>query len=105
MPRFSWFCLIVLLAVLTNGCGTQTGPKDGVKDMADGGAQAQPRDSSRDITNSLGMRFVWIPPGSFRMGDLANDTIRDDETPHKVTLTKGFYMGMYAVTQEQWTEI
>ncbi|MSQ97362.1 MAG: formylglycine-generating enzyme family protein, partial [Gemmataceae bacterium] len=27
------------------------------------------------------------------------------ETQHKVTLTKGFYMGVYTVTQEQWKEI
>ena len=30
---------------------------------------------------------------------------RDDETPHKVTLTRGFYMGMYTVTQEQWRAV
>ena len=28
-----------------------------------------------------------------------------NEIQHKVTLTKGFYMGVYAVTQEQWKEI
>ena len=29
----------------------------------------------------------------------------DNETQHKVTLTKGFYMGVYTVTQEQWQEV
>ena len=29
----------------------------------------------------------------------------DDETQHKVTLTKGFYMGVYTVTQEQWQAV
>ena len=28
-----------------------------------------------------------------------------DESQHKVTLTKGFYMGVYTVTQEQWKEV
>ena len=28
-----------------------------------------------------------------------------DETQHKVTLTKGFYMGVTSVTQEQWQEV
>ena len=28
-----------------------------------------------------------------------------NETQHKVTLTKGFYMGVHTVTQEQWKEI
>ena len=30
---------------------------------------------------------------------------RDDEIQHKVTLTKGFYMGVQLVTQEQWQEV
>ena len=29
----------------------------------------------------------------------------DNETQHKVTLTKGFYMGVHAVTQEQWQAV
>ena len=29
----------------------------------------------------------------------------ENETQHKVTLTKGFYMGVYTVTQEQWQEV
>jgi formylglycine-generating enzyme required for sulfatase activity len=33
------------------------------------------------------------------------DGFYGDETQHNVTLTKGFYMGVYTVTQEQWTEI
>jgi formylglycine-generating enzyme required for sulfatase activity len=28
-----------------------------------------------------------------------------NENQHKVTLTKGFYMGVTTVTQEQWKEI
>ena len=52
------------------------------------------------------MKFVWIPPGTFLMGSPKEEPERrDDEIQHKVTLTKGFYMGIYAVTQEQWVEI
>src|SRR5208283_815467 len=29
----------------------------------------------------------------------------DNETQHKVSLTKGFYMGVYTVTQEQWQTV
>ena len=47
------------------------------------------------FTNSLGMKFVWIPPGSFMMGSPKEEKARsDNETQHKVTLTKGFYMGI-----------
>src|SRR5262249_17785546 len=39
------------------------------------------------ITNSLGMKFAWIPPGTFLMGSPKNEQSRLDETQHKVTLT------------------
>jgi len=33
-------------------------------------------------------------------------TVHNDEQPiHKVTLTKGFYMGIYPVTQAQWKAV
>ena len=48
------------------------------------------------------MTFAWCPAGSFRMGG----TVHNDEQPiHKVTLTKGFYMGIYPVTQAQWKAV
>jgi len=55
------------------------------------------------ITNSIGMKFVWIPPGTFMMGSPKEEKERlPEESHHKVTLTKGFYMGVYTVTQEEW---
>ena len=57
----------------------------------------------KHFTNSIGMKFVWIPPGNFVMGSPKEEKERQpDESQHRVTLTKGFYMGVYAVTQEQW---
>ena len=68
---------------------------------------AQPRkDQPKPFTNSIGMKFVWIRPGNFVMGSPKEEKLRrDDETQHKVTLTKGFYMGVYTVTQEQWQAV
>jgi sulfatase modifying factor 1 len=68
---------------------------------------AQPKKvPPKNFTNSIGMKFVWIPPGSFVMGSPKEEKERsDNETQHKVTLTRGFYMGVYTVTQEQWKEI
>lgn len=58
------------------------------------------------ITSSLGMRFVWIPPGTFTMGSPTEEADRvNNETPHKVTLTKGFYLGVQLVTQQQWQAV
>ena len=64
------------------------------------------KDPPKEFTNAIGMKFVWIKPGSFMMGSPKDEKLRsDNETQHKVTLTKGFYMGVYTVTQEQWQEI
>jgi formylglycine-generating enzyme required for sulfatase activity len=51
---------------------------------------------------SIGMQFVAIPAGTFTMGD-ANGF--DDETPHQVTLTQPFELGVYEVTQEQYEAV
>jgi len=47
--------------------------------------------------------LVWIAPGTFVMGSPASEKERwTDETQHTVTLTKGFYLGKYAVTQGEY---
>ncbi len=58
------------------------------------------------LTNSLGMDFVYIEPGTFMMGSPTDEPSRDsDETQHQVTLTKRFYMQTTEVTQGQWTAV
>src|ERR1700681_4176741 len=68
---------------------------------------AQPKDPPKDVANSIGMKFVWIPPGTFMMGSPKDEKkeMGAIETLHKVTLTKGFYMGVHLVTQEQWQAV
>ncbi len=57
-------------------------------------------------TNAVGMTFAWVPPGAFLMGSPPNEPERsDDETQHRVTLTKGFWMGVHQVTQVQWQAV
>src|ERR1035438_6723839 len=47
--------------------------------------------------------MAWIPCGTFTMGSPTSEVERySDETQHTVTLTKGFYMGKYAVTQGEY---
>jgi len=63
-------------------------------------------EEKKPITNSIGMKFVYIPPGTFMMGSPENELERrSNETHHKVTLTKGFYMQITEVTQGQWKNI
>jgi formylglycine-generating enzyme required for sulfatase activity len=48
----------------------------------------------REVTNSLGMRLVLIPPGSFEMGP--------NGSKYRVTLGKPFYAGVTEVTLGQY---
>ena len=67
---------------------------------------AQPKGPPRYYTNSLGMKFVWIEPGSFLMGSPKDEKDRHvAEVQHTVELTKGFWMGVCPVTQEQWRAV
>jgi formylglycine-generating enzyme required for sulfatase activity len=52
------------------------------------------------------LEMVLISPGTFMMGSLSDEQDRDpDEGPqHQVTLTKGLYMGKYAVTLGQYVK-
>ena len=73
----------------------------------------KPKDPPKKFTNSIGMKFVWIPPGNFMMGSPKEEKGRGAienqrgaaESQHTVTLTQGFYMGVYAVTQEEWQAV
>lgn len=47
--------------------------------------------------NSLAMKFVWCPPGKFKMG-LGEGAKREQE----VILTKGFWLGQFEVTQGEY---
>jgi formylglycine-generating enzyme required for sulfatase activity len=59
-----------------------------------------------EITNSIGMKFRLIRPGTFRMGSPASESGRDnDETQHSVTISKPYYLGIYEVTQEQYERV
>jgi formylglycine-generating enzyme required for sulfatase activity len=51
--------------------------------------------------------MVWIPAGTFLMGSPIDERgrVADRETQHQVTLTRGFWLGKYQVTQEQWQTV
>ena len=59
------------------------------------------------IAPQVEMQFRWIKPGRFRMGSAPNETKRDaDEGPQsEVEITRGFYLGTYEVTQQQWQAV
>jgi formylglycine-generating enzyme required for sulfatase activity len=52
-------------------------------------------------------RFVWIPPGTFTMGSPPTEVDRfDSEGPQTaVTISRGFWMGKYEVTQGEYESV
>ncbi len=59
----------------------------------------------REITNTLGMKLVHVPSGTFFMGSPQTEAGREkEETQHEVELTKGFYLGAHEVTVGQFRE-
>ncbi|MGZ6274994.1 MAG: formylglycine-generating enzyme family protein [Syntrophales bacterium] len=62
--------------------------------------------AEKEFTNSIRMKFVLIPAGTFTMGSPSDEPQRsNDETQHQVTISKPFYMQTTAVTQGQWQKI
>jgi len=60
------------------------------------------------VTNSLGMRFVLVSPGTFRMGspETEKERLADREGPqHEVQITRPFLLGVHPVTQEEYERV
>jgi formylglycine-generating enzyme required for sulfatase activity len=56
--------------------------------------------------SDLSMEMLWVKPGTFEMGSPSSEKDRrDDETRHTVTLTEGYWLGKYEVTQSQWENV
>ena len=109
------FCVVVCLMLV--GCGSQDA--GGVK-VAEGKQSVEPvkvaekapnqekaiKIPREKFTNSIGIEFASIPAGKFLMGSPATEKERSpNETQHEVTLTQGFWMGVYEVTQAQYEQV
>ena len=68
---------------------------------------AKAKEPDSDILGKgIKVEMDLIPAGKFKMGSPTKEECRnDDEIQHEVTLTKSFYIGKYAVTQEQWKAV
>ena len=54
------------------------------------------------LPGGVKMEMIYVAPGSFMMGSPKSEDGDSDETQHRVTLTKGYWLGKYEVTQRQW---
>lgn len=58
------------------------------------------------VVPNAGVELVWIEPGSFVMGSPEDEPGREiSERQHTVTLTQGFWLGRYEVTQAEWERV
>ena len=75
-----------------------------VKLIAEG---VQPCVPQKTVTlpGSVEMTYSFIPPGTFLMGSNDKLAFNDEKPVHRVTLTKGFFLGIHPVTQAQWKAI
>lgn len=115
------YFLLILMLVVPGQIARAEDPNGGVAGTdapSDGGSVALVVSNNTDADTSelplapgtegefFGMDFVWIPPGTFTMGSPRGEKDKkDDEKQHQVTLTQGFWMGKYEVTQTQWRSV
>jgi formylglycine-generating enzyme required for sulfatase activity len=60
----------------------------------------------KELVNTIGMKFIFIPKGQFAMGSAPGDRDADlDERQHSVTITRDFYIGAFEVTQSQFERV
>ncbi|MHC4707626.1 MAG: formylglycine-generating enzyme family protein [Planctomycetota bacterium] len=113
---FGSFCLL-LIFVTQNGYAKKEPPSADNETTNEISSESHQGEQGKVITNSIGMKLVYIPAGSFMMGssDSAAQLARDydtkaeyfgDEFPqHQVRISKGFRMGQTEVTQAQYKSV
>ena len=70
------------------------------------GANISSAQPPKTITNSIGMKLVLIPEGTFMMGSPESEEGRkENETQHEVTISKDYYLGVTEVTQAQYEKV
>ena len=60
-----------------------------------------------DLGNGVALELVRVIPGEFTMGSPTDEPDRDisEDPPHKVKISKPFYIGKFEITQAQWETI
>ncbi|MDA9961833.1 SUMF1/EgtB/PvdO family nonheme iron enzyme [Opitutales bacterium] len=63
--------------------------------------------TTHTVQGASNLEMIWVEPGTFTMGSPTSEAGRnaDREDEHTVTLTKGFYLGKYEVTQAQYQAV
>ena len=69
-------------------------------------AQIDLQTNTHRVASAANLEMLWVSEGNFTTGSPVGETGRDpNETEHNVSLTKGFYLGKYEVTQAQYAVV
>ena len=59
-----------------------------------------------DLNDSVSLEMIWVEPGTFTMGSPTSEPGRDvDENEVQVSLTSGYFLGKYELTQAQYQAV
>jgi formylglycine-generating enzyme required for sulfatase activity len=77
------------------------------KSSRTGGPSHPPIRGEPFVIRSCGVKLNWVAPGRFQMGSPAVEAGRsNDEGPQtEVTISRGFWLGVFTVTQEEWKAV
>jgi len=90
---------LLFCSVTTSGSSEETRSPQPPKGSPNGGGAPVAGDKYTNPQD--GSVLVWIPGGEFTMG--SNNGDDDEKPPHKVEV-KGFWLGMYEVTNKQYAK-
>ncbi len=106
MPHVSRFrCLALLILPGLLGCHPEAGTSAPSPPANPQPAPLDPFSGSRagEHRKVAGMQLCWCPPGRFTMGSPRDEPQRrQGEDQVEVSLTRGFWIGKYEVTQGDW---
>ena len=105
----SFLLLLTAGAALVLASGTSTRAQGEIEPQA---AAVQPATDpniaplATKVNPKDALTYVWIPPGQFKTGcSAADEGCDEDETPHEVTIAKGFWIGQTPVTQAAYKHV
>lgn len=114
MNLLGGLCMVGLLIFLCNGCSEhrkadempekRETPTSGLHEEMCCGSTGVVK--IVELPGGEKLELVYCPPGEFHMGSPMLEAGRgENESLHRVRVTKGFWIGKYEVTQAQWRSV
>ena len=66
----------------------------------------EPEQPTYAVGSAADLELIWVEPGTFTMGSPETEVGRvENEIERNITLTRGFYLGKYEVTQAEYEAV